>query len=110
MVRARRKRYLALKVEGEGPRNAGELEEVVLKAIIGLFGQDGAAKAGVKVVEYDPARGVGIVRCYHEHMGLVRASLASVVEHGGRPLALHVVDVSGTLRALRKRLPSRSRL
>ena len=108
-VRERRKRYLALKAEGAIPKDARELEEIVLKAILSLFGQDGASRAGLKVIEYDGGKGVGILRCFHDSMGLVRASLASVVENEGKPLALHVVDVSGTLRALRKRLPSRAR-
>ena len=107
-VRRRRKRYLALRAEGNVPKDGRELEEIILKALLSLFGQDGASRADLKLIEYDGEEGVGIVRCSHKHMGLVRAAIASVVEHEGRPLAIHVVDVSGTLRALRKRLPSRA--
>ncbi len=108
-VRRLRKRYLGLKVEGNLPGDGRELEELLLKAILSLFGQDGASRAGLRLVEYDASRGVGIVRCWHKHMGLVRAAIASITEHDGKPVAIHVVDASGTLRALRKRLPSRAR-
>ena len=107
-VREVRKRYLALKVEGSTPEDGRELEEIILRALLDLFGQDGASRADLKLIEYDGEKGIGIVRCSHKHMGLVRAAIASVVEHDGKPIAIHVVDVSGTLRALRKRLPSRA--
>jgi len=107
-VRKYKRRYLALKLEGSLPQRASELEELVLNAIIELFGEDGAANARLKLIEYDASRGVGILRCSHRHMALVRAALAAITERGGEPLAVHVVDVSGTLRALRKRLPTRA--
>lgn len=106
-VRRYKRRYLAVQVEGARPRNARELEELVLNAILRLSGELGASSATIKIIEYDAERGVGIIRCPHLRMGLVRAALASITALDGRPTALHVVDVSGTLRALRKRLPSR---
>ena len=109
-VRRYRRRYLALKLEGSRPEGPGELLSLVSDALVGLFGEHGAAGARLKLIEYDADRGVAILRCAHTHMGLVRAALASITaDREGRPLAIHVVDVSGTLRALRKRLPTRAR-
>ena len=109
-VRPYRKRYLALKLEGSRPEEGEELLALVLDALVELFGESGAAGARLKLIEYDAGRGVAILRCSHTHMGLVRASLASITANrAGQPLAIHVVDASGTLRALRKRLPTRAR-
>ena len=106
-VRRTRRRYLAIEIEGERPRDAKELEQLILDAVVSLFGEVGASEASFKVIEYDASKGVGIIRCPHLKMGLVRAAMASVTNLRGSPTAIHVVDVSGTLRALRKRLPSR---
>ncbi len=103
-----RRRYLALVLEGAVPEDSGELLQLVREALVRLFGESGAAGARLKLIEYDAGRRVGILRCAHNHMGAVRAAIASITAGpGGQPLAVHVVDVSGTLRALRKRLPPR---
>ena len=106
-VRRSRRRYLAIYIEGAKPGGAKELEELIFSSLLRLFGEVGASKASFRVVEYDAGEGVAVVRCGHKHAGLVRAALAAITDVGGRPAALHVLDVSGTLRALRKRLPSR---
>ena len=108
-VRRMKRRYLALRIEGARPSDEAALRRLILEALVRLFGEDGVVKTRPKIIEYRPSEGIGIVGCSHKHMGLLRAALASVVEVDGEPIALHVVDVSGTLRTLRKRLSSRAR-
>ena len=108
-MRRYRRRYLALMLEGSVPGGGRELEQAILNAIIELFGEDKAADARLKLIEYDASAGLAIIRCAHKCLTPVRAAIASITELDGRPLAIHVLDVSGTLRALRKRLPSRAK-
>jgi len=106
-VREVRKRYLAIYIDGARPEKLDELEELIFSSLLRLFGEIGASKAFFKVISYDVGEGLAIIRCGHKHMGLIRAALAAITDIRGRPTALHVIDVSGTSRALRKRLPSR---
>ena len=106
-VRRSRRRYLAIYIEGARPSGPGELEELIFSSLLRLFGEVGASKALFKVIDYDGEEGLAIIRCGHEHMGLLRAALAAITDVRGSPTALHVIDVSGTSKALRKRLPSR---
>ena len=106
-IRRSRRRYLAVYIEGARPSGQDELEELIYSSLLRLFGEIGASKAFFKIISYDEGGGIAIIRCGHECLGLIRAALAAITDIGGRPTALHVIDVSGTSKALRERLPSR---
>ena len=105
----KRRRYLLLGLEGNAPAEAGDLVGLILSAVVEFFGEDRAVGAGLKLIEYDRDRRLAVLRCSHDCLRFVRAAIASITEWGGHPLAVHVLDVSGTLRALRRRLPSRAK-
>jgi len=98
-----RRRYLAIRVESEGSVDKGELTDAVWKAITQLFGEYGASQAGLVVIAYDEQTGRGVVRCSHKALPMVKASIAAITKTNGRLILIHVLGVSGTLKALRKR-------
>jgi len=98
-----RRRYLALKVVSEQRVTEGAVINAVWKAILQLFGEYGASQTNVSLIEYEPQRNYAVVRCSHTALERVRASIASIVEINGKPAVIHVMGVSGTLRALRKK-------
>ena len=106
-IRRSRRRYLAIYIEGARPSGQDELEELIYSSLLRLFGEIGASKAFFKIISYDEGGGIAIIRCGHECLGLIRAALTAITDIRGRPTALHVIDVSGTSKALRERLPSR---
>jgi len=98
-----RRRYLAFKIVSEGTVTEGELTKALWDAVLRLFGEYGASQTGLLLVEYNGERKYAILRCWHKALELVRASVASITELKGKPAALHVIGVSGTLKALHKK-------
>ena len=104
MPRRERRRYLALKVEGEEPLNGRTVMDAVEASVLRLFGEYGASQANLKMIEYIPQKSQLVVRCSHKALEKVRAAIASTIEINGKTAAIHVVGVSGTLKALSKKI------
>jgi ribonuclease P/MRP protein subunit POP5 len=98
-----RRRYLALRVVSEQRVTERAVMDAVWNAVLELFGEYGASQTNVSLIKYDPHRNFVVVRCSHTALERVRASVASVTEIDGKPAVIHVIGVSGTLKALRKK-------
>lgn len=98
-----RRRYLALRVVSEHPVSKRDVMDAVWNAVLQLFGEHGASQTNLSFIDYDSEKSWGIVRCSHRAVEMVRASIASVAEVNGKPVAIHVLGVSGTLKALLRR-------
>ena len=100
MIKREKRRYLALKVEN----GQAVTEQLVLDAVHGsvlrLFGEYGVSKANIKPIKYTPENSQMVIRCVHTMLDKVRAAIALIVTIDGKPAAIHVMDVSGTLKAL----------
>jgi len=97
-----RKRYLALKVESQDPLSERDLIRAIWDSILHLFGEYGASQTNLYLVEFTPKNGYAILRCSHKAVDMVRASVVAITRINEKPVAVHVMRVSGTLRALRK--------
>ena len=102
-----RKRYLALKVESEEPLSERDLIGAIWDSVLQLFGEYGASQTNLYLVEFDPESGCAILRCSHKAVDLVRASITAITRVNEKSVAIHVVRVSGTLRALRRNVSRR---
>jgi RNase P/RNase MRP subunit POP5 len=69
-------------------------------SITKLYGEVGASLAGLALIDFDVDRKVAVVRCSLVSLPSFRASLAAVVSVAGKPAAVHVLAVSGTIKAL----------
>jgi len=98
-----RRRYLALKVVSEQPINGGAVMDAVWKAVLQLFGEYGASQTSLSLIDCNPQKNYAIVCCSHMAVEIVRASIASITEINEKTAAVHVLGVSGTLRAIRKK-------
>jgi len=103
VIRHVRPRYLAIQVESEDTLEEEDVKEAVWTAVHQLFGEYGASKAGLFLVEYDKQKKYAVLRCGHKALPMVHASVASVTKIKDKPVSLHVLRVSGTLRALSKK-------
>jgi len=90
-------------VECEEPFGEEDVRDAVWKAVLQLFGEYGAGQAGLYLVEYDKQKKQAVLRCAHKALSIVHASVAFVTKIKDKPAALHVLRVSGTLRALSKK-------
>ncbi|MEM0008136.1 MAG: Rpp14/Pop5 family protein [Candidatus Bathyarchaeia archaeon] len=99
-----RRRYLTLKIESAEKFEAKELLDALWGAILKLFGEYGASKTGLTLIDYDLEKGLAIIRVAHTEVEKVRAAIATLTEINTKPSAIHVLTVSGTLKALHKKL------
>jgi RNase P/RNase MRP subunit POP5 len=98
-----KRRYLAVKPESEIPVQGKQLLDAIWNALTRLFGEYGASQAELVLIRNRKQKGYFIIRCSRKALPMVRASIASITEINGKPAAFHVLRVSGTLKALRKK-------
>ena len=98
-----RRRYLHLMIVSEQVINEKDVIDAIWSAILRLFGEYGASQVNLALIEYDPQKSHVVVRCLHKALEMVKASIASITEINGKPVAVHIVRVSGTLKALHKK-------
>ena len=106
MTRTVRRRYLALKVDSEEVTDSRAVSDAVWAAVLKLFGEIGADQAGLYMIGSDKEKSYMVLRCSHKALPMVRAAVASITKVGGKPAAVHVLRVSGTLKALRAKTVS----
>jgi len=75
----------------------------VMSAVLRLFGEVGVSRAALRLIHFDSGVNRVVVRCTHKALPMVRAAIASVTRIGDQPAAVHVLMVSGTLKALRRK-------
>jgi len=102
LIRRVKQRYLALKIESVESFGDEDIKDAVWNAVTQLFGEYGASKAGLFLVQYDRQRKEAVLRCSHKALEMVHASIVSVTNIRDKPVAMHVLRISGTLRALKK--------
>lgn len=99
-----KKRYLAFKVESHENLSQRDLMNAVWDVVYRLFGEVGASQTGLSFVKYDEKTKVLILRCSHKAIDVVRAATAAITAVKGNRAVLCFIAVSGTLKALRKKL------
>ncbi|MBC7129943.1 hypothetical protein H5T51_01815 [Candidatus Bathyarchaeota archaeon] len=102
-VRVKR-RYLALKIESEENFSHKEFISTLWDSLIRLFGEYGASRTGMTLIDYQTEKKLVIIRVFHKEVETVRAAIAAIKKIKEKPAAVHVIKVSGTLRALREKI------
>jgi RNase P/RNase MRP subunit POP5 len=77
--------------------------DAVWSAVAKLYGEYGASLTSLALINYDVEKKTAVIRTSLTTVNLVRASLASITSVAGRESAMHVLAVSGTIKALRKK-------
>lgn len=104
MLKRTRRRYLALKIDSDETFSSGELMDAVWNAVLKLYGEYGASRSGLKLIGYDAEKGLAVIRTLHTTVEMVRAALASITKIRDKPAVIHVLTISGTIRALHKKI------
>jgi ribonuclease P/MRP protein subunit POP5 len=95
-----KRRYLALQLECETLPTERELIDTIWSAVTKLYGEVGASLTGLTLISFDGERKVAVIRVLLSALNIARASLATITNIAGREASLHVLAVSGTLKAL----------
>lgn len=95
-----KRRYLALQLECEGVPTERELMDAIWAAVTKLYGEVGASLTGLTLINLDVERKIAVIRVSLAAQDMVRASMATVTSIAGKAAAVHVLTISGTLKAL----------
>ena len=95
-----KRRYLALRLETEGVPNEKEFMDAVWGAVSRLYGEVGASLTSLALIRFDVESKVVVIRTSLASLDFVRASLASIVSVAGKEASVHILGVSGTIKAL----------
>ena len=104
MTRVVRRRYLALKIDSEEQLEPSMVSDAIWNALLRLFGEVGASQSGLYTVRSDKESNFIVLRCSHKALPMVKASLAAVTNVEGKRAVIHVLRVSGTLKALSRKI------
>lgn len=104
MLKRLKRRYLALKVDSDFVPSDRELIDATWSALTRLYGEVGASLANLVLIDYDNQRKLAILRCNLNVINEVRTSLATIIAITSNTAAVHVLAVSGTIKALREKL------
>ena len=95
-----KRRYLALKVDCEMLPTERELIDALWSSVSKLFGEVGASQTGLALINLDVETRVAVVRVSLATLDMARASFAAITSLSGKEASVHVLTVSGTLKAL----------
>jgi ribonuclease P/MRP protein subunit POP5 len=101
-----KRRYIALQLDCEEVPSDREIMDAVWAAVSKLYGEVGASLTGLALIDFNVERKVVVIRTSLASLLSVRSSLASVTSVAGKGASLHVLAVSGTLKALAASLQS----
>ena len=99
-----KRRYLAVMAESDDRIDERELIKAVWGMIYQLFGEYGASQVGMFHIDLQDDKEIAVLRCSHTAIDMVRAAIAVISQISNRPVALRVVAISGTLKALRRKI------
>jgi RNase P/RNase MRP subunit POP5 len=99
-----RRRYFGLEIEGAEGVGSGEFLGAVWGAVTRLYGEYGASRAGLALIDFDVDGGFAVLRVSHVCVGMLRAALASLTKIGDKGVAVHVLVVSGTIKGVYRKL------
>ncbi|MBN1244698.1 hypothetical protein JXA31_03805 [Candidatus Bathyarchaeota archaeon] len=98
-----KRRYLALQVDSDGVPSGKEFIDAVWGAVTKLYGEHGASLTSLALIDYDLEKKTAVVRTSLATLDLVRASLATITSVAGSEAAVHILAVSGTIKALHEK-------
>jgi ribonuclease P/MRP protein subunit POP5 len=104
LLKKTRARYLALTIDSEGMFGSREFMSAVWDAVLRLYGEYGASRTGLALIDYDAEKKLAILRTVHTTVDMVRAALASITKIRDKPVVVHVLAVSGTIKALSEKI------
>jgi RNase P/RNase MRP subunit POP5 len=99
-----KRRYLALQIDSDGVPSPKEFMDVVWSAISKLYGEYGASLTNLSLIDYNEEKKTAVIRVALVSVDMVRTSLFSIICVANKEAAVHVLAVSGTIKALCKKL------
>jgi RNase P/RNase MRP subunit POP5 len=104
MVKEVRWRYVIFHVHSPLSLKSEDLRAALKKHMRVFLGIYGLSRNLFKLMAYDEENKLGILKCAHESLEVIRAALALLSTIDGKPSAIHVMKVSGTYKKAKLRV------
>ena len=95
-----KRRYLALQLECENLPSEREFIDSVWSTVTKLYGEVGTSTTSLSLINFDVERKIAVIRISLAALSMVKASVAAITSISGKEAGVHVLAVSGTLKAL----------
>ncbi len=95
-----KRRYLLLQIDDDVAVGERDLIDAIWVAVTRLYGEFGASLSCLALIKYDSERRLAVVRTNKDAADIVRVALATMISIGGKPTAVHVIGVAGTIKSL----------
>ena len=99
-----RNRYIAFEVSSEPTFDRKQIVDAIWASLHRLFGEVGAAKTSLWVMDWEKEKNKGIIKVNHKSVQVMRQSMALIKEIEGRKASINTLTTSGTLKGARERL------
>jgi len=99
-----RNRYLVFEMVTDANVNRKQAVDAIWGSLLRMYGEAGAAKTSMWVMDYEPAKKKGILKVNHMSANMLRACITVVTNISGRKARIDVLKTSGTLRKARENL------
>jgi RNase P/RNase MRP subunit POP5 len=77
-----------------------EFIDAVWSAVTRLYGEVGASTTGLSLINFDLERKIVVIRTSLATLNIMKASITTITSISSKEAAVHVLAVSGTLKAL----------
>jgi RNase P/RNase MRP subunit POP5 len=103
-LKRQKRRYLALQLDMAEVPSEKEFMDVIWGALTQIYGEYGASLANLALINFDVDQKLAVVRVNLTVANNFRAAIATITSIAGKDVAVHVLAVSGTIKALSKQL------
>lgn len=100
-----KRRYIAFAIISENKINFNDLSNTIWHCILNYLGELGASKTGAWLIKdsFDEKKQIGLIKCSHDSVEEIRASLALIDRIGDSKVVINVLGISGTIKGARKK-------
>ena len=99
-----KRRYLALQIDFDLKIEPKICMEAIWDSVLKLYGEYGASNSNLSLIDFDQNKNIMIIRTNLSSLTIVRSSLVTITSILTKPASFHVLAISGTIKALKKKL------
>ena len=104
MTRHTRRRYIAVNIDSKYRIEERDFVNALFTSFKKLYGEYGASQANIRLIEFDFHNKRAILRCSHFTLDQMKASIVTITELNGKKVSVHIQQISGTLKSLRRKI------
>lgn len=100
-----KRRYIIFEILSEQPVDYNDIVSSVWNALLGFLGESVTSEARIWIIQnlYDIKNQRGVIRCKHDSVEHVRASLALIQMIGETKSIVKILGVTGTIKAAKSK-------